>query len=186
MSPSPPPVIAALVAGFLGSALLVAMTALPAAAPQESAPFLQRLTLGTRVFGAHRELHSLLAMNLVVAASTAVVVVNTVLLGREQSDVALMFAAYGTGSMITALATPRVLEHTTDRRLMLTGTAVVPLGLLVGTGFLASPPHRWAWTALCATWFVLGAANSTVLTSSARLIRRNTADVQGPATFAAQ
>ncbi|GAB79465.1 Predicted arabinose efflux permease, MFS family [Austwickia chelonae] len=179
------------VVGFLGSALLVTLTRLPAATPQEAAPFRQRITLGSRALLAHRELRSLLAMNLVVAAATAMVIVNTVLLvrghlGREQSDVALMFAAYGTGSMVTALAAPRLLERITDRQLMLTGTATAPAGLLVGAALLAGTPHRWTWIAVCTTWFVLGAANSTVLTSSARLIRRHTPPARRPAAFAAQ
>lgn len=179
------------VVGFLGSALLVTATRFPAIAPHPPAPFLARLTLGTRIFLRRRELRSLLAMNLVVATSTAMVIVNTVVLvrghlDRDQSDMALLLAAYGAGSMLTALLVPRVLERISDLRLMLTGAFVVPLGLAAGAAVILAPHTAWAWIALFGVWFVLGAANSTILTSSARLIRRNSATPQRPAVFAAQ
>lgn len=179
------------VVGFLGSALLVTATRFPAITPHPPAPFLARLTLGTRIFLRQKELRSLLAMNLVVATSTAMVIVNTVVLvrghlGRDQSDMALMLAAYGAGSMVTALLVPRVLERISDQRLMLAGAFVVPLGLAVGMAVILAPHAVWAWIALGGVWFLLGAANSTILTSSARLIRRNSTTPQRPAVFAAQ
>ena len=44
------------------------------------------------------------------------VIVNTVVivrayLGRDQGDLALLLAAYGAGSMLVALAVPRLLDH---------------------------------------------------------------------------
>ena len=97
--------------GFIGSAALVIATKFPKIAPAEPAPFFERLTSGVRVFWRTPELRSLLAMNLVVATSTAMVIVNTVvlvqgLLGRPQTDVALLLAAYGAGSMVVALGLP--------------------------------------------------------------------------------
>ena len=113
------------VVGFIGSAVLVIATRFPAIRPSAPAPFFERLTRGARVFLRTAELRSLLAMNLVVATSTAMVIVNTVALvqgdlGRPQSDVALLLAAYGAGSMIIALVLPRVLDRLPDRREILT------------------------------------------------------------------
>src|SRR5690606_10279988 len=85
--------------GFFGSALLVVATRFPLLPPLEPARFVDRLTRGARVFWRTPELRSLLAMNLVVATATAMVIVNTVVLvqaelGRPQVDVALLLAAY--------------------------------------------------------------------------------------------
>ncbi|TFI49080.1 MFS transporter, partial [Micrococcus endophyticus] len=96
------------VIGFLVSAALVALARFPAIQAPEPAPFLDRLTRGTRAYWARLELRGLLGVNLVVATTTAMVIVNTVVLvqadlGRPQQDVALLLAAYGGGSMVVAL-----------------------------------------------------------------------------------
>ncbi len=105
--------------GFVGSALLVLSTAFPKMVIAPPAPFVERLTRGARVFLRTPELRSLLALNLVVATSTAMVVVNTVVLvqgelGRPQADVALLLAAYGAGSMLVALGLPKLLDRWPD------------------------------------------------------------------------
>ena len=93
------------VVGFLASAALVSITAFPLSEAPEPAPFMNRLTRGARAFWASNELRGLLALNLVVATTTAMVIVNTVVLvqgdlGRPESDVPLLLAAYGGGSMV--------------------------------------------------------------------------------------
>src|SRR5699024_9224266 len=102
------------VVGFLGSTLLVILTVFPKMVLVTPSPFVERLTRGTKVFWRSRELRSLLAMNLTVAASTAWVIVNTVVLvqgdlNRSQADVALLLGAYGGGSMVV-----RSEEHTSE------------------------------------------------------------------------
>ncbi|MFJ4225717.1 MFS transporter [Microbacterium sp. NPDC089695] len=179
------------VIGFIGSAILVIATRFPTLRPSEPAPFLRRLTRGARVFLATRELRSLLAMNMVVAASTAMVIVNTVVLvqgelARPQSDVALLLAAYGAGSMVIALALPRILDHLPDRRVMLSGAAALPLGLAATSALTAGPAGDATWPLLLATWLLLGAATSLILTPSARLLRRASDEGNRPAVFAAQ
>lgn len=72
------------VAGFVGSALLVMSTPLPALPPPErSEPLVVRILCGTKVMGARPVLRGLLAMNLAVAAATALVLVNTVVYVRD-------------------------------------------------------------------------------------------------------
>lgn len=124
------------VGGFLFSALMVAITVLPkvpdASGPQ--APLWHRTTLGARIFWRNRRLRSLLALNLVVAAPTALVLVNTVVyvrdvLHRPDTDLALALACFGVGSMLVALSAPRVLDRFGDRAVMLTGAAVIPVVL---------------------------------------------------------
>lgn len=177
--------------GFACSAILVLATRFPQLPAAASSGFLERLTRGIRVFARTPELRGLLSMNLVVAAGTAMVIVNSVVLvqgvlGRPDSDVAILLAAYGAGSMIVALGLPPVLDRLTDRPVMLVGTLLVPVGLLAAGGLIALPPSPGSWAALLVLWAVLGAATSLILTPSARLLRRASDDSTRSAVFAAQ
>jgi MFS family permease len=177
--------------GFAGSAILVLATAFPKPAAVEPAPFVDRLTRGARVFLRTPELRSLLAMNLVVASSTAMVIVNTVVLvqgdlGRPQTDVALLLAAYGAGSMAVALVLPGLLDRWPDRPFMLAGATTLPAGLAAAALLLALPAGPVTWAALLVLWLLFGAATSLILTPSARLLQRSSDDTNRPAVFAAQ
>ncbi len=178
------------VLGFVASALLVSATRLPAATPTPPTPFLARLTTGIRVFWRTRDLRALLALNLAVAAGTSLVIVNSVVfvqaqLGRPQSDLAVLLACYGAGSMLVALALPRVLEHVSDRRVMFTGAGLVAVGLLAAA-VTFSTSDQLGWMLALAVWGLLGAATSLVLTPSSRLLRRASTSGGRPAVFAAQ
>ena len=177
--------------GFVGSALLVLATSLPSRAPATAAPFLDRLTRGARIFWRVRELRSLLFLNLVVATSTAMVIVNTVVLvqgrlERPQTDVAILLAAYGGGSMVVALCLPKVLDRSPDRTVMLTGAAILPVGLVAVAVITAMDTGTPQWIALIGAWAVLGAATALVSTPSSRLLRRASDGADRPAVFAAQ
>lgn len=177
--------------GFLASAILVIASRFPNIGAPEPAPFLDRLTRGARVFWATPELRGLMGLNLVVATTTAMVIVNTVVLvqgelERPQVDVALLLGAYGLGSMAIALGIPRLLDRLPDRRVMLTGGVALPILLLGVVGTIAGMEGTPQWIALLALWALLGAATSTILTPSARLLRRNSTEQNRPAVFAAQ
>lgn len=186
--------------GFLGSAVLVLAATLPGARPHHVAPFVERLTSGVGVFRRTPELRALAALNLGIAAATAMVLVNTVVLVQQQFsrpavDVAVALACYGLGSMIVALSAPRLIARFLDRRVMLFGSAVLPVGLVLAAGIaaladpLAGSPLSHspaAWAAALGIWFLLGAATSLILTPSARLLRRASTTANGPAVFAAQ
>lgn len=177
--------------GFLVSAFLVMASRFPHIETPPPARFVYRLTRGARAFWVSTELRGLMGLNLVVATTTAMVIVNTVVLvqgelGRPQPDVALMLAAYGGGSMLIALGMPKLLEALPDRRVMLTGGIALPVLLLAGTGVIAWMEDTPQWGTLLLVWMLLGAATSTVLTPSARLLRRNSAEQNRPAVFAAQ
>ena len=179
------------VIGFLVSAVLVTASRFPRLDPPPSAPFVDRLTQGVRSFWASPELRGLMGLNLVVATTTAMVIVNTVVLvqaqlGRHQTDVALLLGAYGGGSMIVALGMPRLLGSLPDRRVMIIGAAALPLLLLLAAGSILWLSGLPQWIALLTLWALLGAATSTVLTPSARLLRRNSSEQSRPALFAAQ
>ena len=183
--------------GFVGSAALVLAATLPGATPRPTTPFIERLTGGTGVFRRTPELRALAALNLGVAAATAMVLVNTVVLvqgrlDRPAVDVAIALACYGLGSMIVAVAAPRLVERFLDRRVMLFGSALLPAGLVLSavvaavSGSPGSPDSPAIWAAALGVWFLLGAATSLILTPSARLLRRASSDATRPAVFAAQ
>jgi len=177
--------------GFVGSAILVLSTTFPAMRQAAPTPFAERLTRGARVFRRTPALLSLLAMNLVVASATAMVIVNTVVLvqgdlGRPQTDVALLLAAYGAGSMIVALALPAVLDALPDRAVMLGGAGALPIGLIAVAVATSLPASTASWVALLTIWLYLGAATALILTPSSRLLRRASNDTNRPAVFTAQ
>ncbi|MBT2442582.1 MFS transporter [Streptomyces sp. ISL-36] len=179
-------------AGFLASAALVASVLLPSPAPAaRTGGLLTKASFGTRLFLATPRLRALLALELVVAAAGAMVLVNTVVLvrdvlGRPAGDVPLAFGAYGAGSMAVALSLPRILDRAGDRASMLPAaflaTGVLAL-LLVG---LEAGPGPWSWPALLAAWCAAGAASAAVLTPGGRLLRRSAASADLPAAFAAR
>src|SRR4051812_13034421 len=92
-------------AGFLVSLTLVLGTAIPRQpGVAATAPLLGRILAGTRIMLHSKDLRSLLAMNIAVAAATGLVVVNSVVYARElldggNAEVALLLACYGAGSM---------------------------------------------------------------------------------------
>jgi len=170
--------------GFLASAALVVSVLLPSPKPAEPRGIYGRTTRGIRLYLATPRLRGLLALNLAVAAAGSMVIVNTVVfvqarLGLGQREAAWALAAFGAGSMLAALALPRVLDRVRDRRVMLAGAVVLAAGLLAG---LAGP----GFGALLALWLVLGIGYSAVGTPTGRLLRRSAHPEDRPALFAAQ
>lgn len=176
-------------AGFLVSLILVLGTAIPRRPSADaSAPVLARISSGTRIMLRSNELRSLLAMNVVVAAATGLVVVNTVvyvrgLLGGGNADVALLLACYGAGSMALALVIPGLLGRIADRSVMLGGAGLAAAGLIATAVVLMTGAA--GWPALSALWTVLGAATSMVNTPAGRLLRRHAGQYR-TAVFTAQ
>lgn len=181
------------VLGFVASGLLVLTTGVPALPPPDrTQPLRTRITAGAREMVARPVLRGLLAMNLVVAAATALVLVNTVvyvrdLLGGSNTGVAVALGCYGAGSMLVALTLPTMLRRIPDRTVMLTGCTVVPVGLTVVAAILvADPTPALGWVALATTWVVLGAGTSLINTPSARLLRYQSRPSTRTALFTAQ
>lgn len=179
------------VAGFVVSAALVAITAIPRQKPQtEQRPFVERLTRGTRIYLATPRLRGLLSLNLAAAAVGAFILVNTVVVVRSSfgaSEVYLAYAmaAFGAGSMLAALALPRLLETVSDRTVMiraaflLTGVTLAHAAYLLMAGLTG-------WTTFLILWVVSGLLYSAILTPSGRLLRRSAHAKDRPSIFAAQ
>ncbi|WP_426987747.1 MFS transporter [Pseudarthrobacter sp. Y6] len=177
------------VAGFMFSAALVVTTRLPAtpAARQEGSVW-RRTTLGARIFMKTPELRGLLALNLAVAAATALVLVNTVVYARDlfagsNADVAIALSCYGAGSMAVALSAPGALDRLGDRSLMMSGAALLGIGL-AGTFVLLATAGPWLM--LLGLWVALGAGTSMISTPSARLLRRSASESTRTYIFTAQ
>lgn len=178
--------------GFVVSALLVMQVRLPSpdVAGKRDAPFIQRLTRGSRIYLATPRLRGLLALNLTVACASAVVLVLSVVVARSvyggaERDLAVVLGAFGAGSMTVALSLPRALDRISDRPVML-GAAWLAVGLMTGFGLVASLFGWPSWGMLLSVWFLLGAALAAVMTPSGRLLRRSAGSGDRPAIFAAQ
>ncbi|MEW2914630.1 MFS transporter [Leisingera sp. JC11] len=176
-------------AGFAASALLLLSIALPSPEPKAPRPVWDRTTRGIRNYLRTPRLRGLLALNWVVSAMAAMVLVNTVVLvragmGQGESAVALALACFGGGSMLSAMLLPRLLERLPDRSVMLAGGALGSAAL----GLLALTSLAWplGFARLAIAWFVIGLGYSAVLTPSGRLLARSAHAADRPAIFAAQ
>jgi len=173
------------VVGFLSSAALVVSVKLPQ--PLQSSvrrSIYEKTTRGMRIFLKTPRLRGLLALNLAVAAASAMIIVNTVVLvqakfGLTQRSTAIALAVFGLGSMIAALVLPRLLDKISDRTPMLIGTAMLVAGLGAGIFILS-------YTTLIAIWLFIGVGYSLAQTPSGRLLRRSSNANDRPALFAAQ
>ena len=184
--------------GFAASALLVLTSALPrrlgltspggSTAPTQS--FGARATAGVALFWRTASLRPVLALNLVVAAAGALVLVQTVPIVRSElslspTSVALFLALNGAGSMTGALALPRLLRTVSERRVMLTSAALLVLATTVSAVALTAPgPGTGALVA--ATWLLIGLGWAGVETPVGRLLRRSVSSEDLTAAFAGQ
>ena len=177
------------VVGFAASALLVVSVLLPSPKPAEPRGIFERTTRGARVYLATPRLRGLLALNLAAASAGAMVLVISVvlvrgMLGLAESALAWTMLAFGAGSMLAALALPRLLDRLPDRPVMLGGAAPMVatlLGLAAAIFWLGLD-----WSVLLGAWLLVGLGYSAVLTPSGRLLRRSAHAADRPALFAAQ
>ncbi len=170
--------------GFIASAALVVSVILPSPKPAEPRGIYDRTTRGIWIYLATPRLRGLLAVTFAVAAASAMVIVNTVVLvqstfGLDQRATALALAAFGGGSMVAALILPRLLESLPDRTAMLAGAGTLTIGLFMGSML----PNFYL---LLPLWFAIGLGYALAQTPSGRLLRRSSNAEDRPALFAAQ
>jgi MFS family permease len=171
--------------GFACSALLVLFSRLPAR-PEDDGPamtFWQRLPAGAKVFARTPTLRFLILTNIVVAAGTAIVLVNSVVYARGvfglgDQALALALACYGIGSLVVALNIPWLVGKLGVISTMITGATVITAGLIAAVIVTAVATASGAgWFVLLGTWVLLGMGTSLVNTPSSRLL----ADASTPA-----
>ena len=177
------------VLGFIASALLVLSVTLPGAPRAREKGVWTRITHGSRIYLSTPRLRALLALSFALAAAGAMVIVNTIVLVRQdlnlpEEAVALTLGAFGAGSMAAALGLPRLLKKLSDRSVMIAGAA----GMALTLAALAAASAVWGirWDALLISWFLIGIGFSATLTPSGRLLRRSGHREDRPALFAAQ
>ena len=180
------------VIGFIVSAALVLSVALPLAKGRVQAESAwTRTTRGIRTYLATPRLRGLLALNLVVAAAGAMVIVNTVvvvrsLLGLSDAATAVAFAAFGAGSMVAALAMPQLLGKVGDRVVMVRAAFAMPVLLFAFAPMVATFSTSALWPSLLVIWALIGLSSSAVQVPTGRLLRRSAHEEDRPAIFAAQ
>lgn len=172
---------------FLLSAVLVLGTTLPGV-PRDNhgseASQSMRFMQGLSIYLLTPRLQSLLALNLSVAATGAMVLVNSIALvqsqlGRGEGGLALVMMCLGVGSMITAFFLPSLLRYWPEGALMRIGVGLSSSALLAGTLLPLELPT------VGALWFIVGLGNSAVQTAGSRLLRRSALPQQWPDVFAA-
>lgn len=163
--------------GFAASAVLVLATTIPVEQREDaSTTFWQRLPVGAKVFAATPSLRFLATTNVVVAAGTALVLVNSVVyaksvFGLDDGALAIMLGAYGAGSLAAALSIPGLVDRMGVHRTMLAGVITVLAGLTAAiAATLAAVTDGAGWPVLLITWAVLGVGTSLINTPSARLL----------------
>jgi len=178
---------------FAISAILVMTTIMPhrKAAVRSAENVWRKTTRGMRIYLKTPRLLGLLAITLAAAAGSAMVIINTVVIVKSmsgnQQEIAYALAAYGAGSMLTALLLPRILGQFSDRTVMLAGATAMSAALLaLGLVAAGEPSNRLPWPPLILGWIVMGSAYALCVTPGGRLLRRSSADDDRPALFAAQ
>ncbi|SFB56833.1 Predicted arabinose efflux permease, MFS family [Amycolatopsis marina] len=177
--------------GFVLSAVLVLTTTIPNALNAAHRKAWDRIIAGTRIYRATPRLRGLMGLNLVVASVGAVVMVNTFnyvldTLGRSDTDVAVLFAANGLGTIVVALSLPRVLDRIPERRVMISGGIVLLVGLAAVITLSTVSAAGARWPIALVVWAVIGTGTGLVLTPVGRVLRRSSAPSDRPAIFAAQ
>jgi MFS family permease len=170
--------------GFVLSALFVLSVKLPNPNETKSRKVLDRMTRGARIYLATPRLRGLLALNLSVAGSVAMVLVNTVVIvqsmyGLSDRETAFAFAAFGGGSMVAAFGLSRLLDRFGERATMIGGAGLI----MICTPLTALLP---SYEMMLGLWFVIGFGFSVAQTPSGRLLARSANAEDRPAIYAAQ
>lgn len=174
-------------AGFAGSAMLVLTAGLVIEPRRDDTTLWSRATEGMRLYAHRPALRALIALDVAVAAATALVLVNTVVAIQQDLELgatplAITLGAYGVGSMLVALTVPAIVRRVSDRIVMLIGAVAAPIALVIAA-VATSRPGPWALILMA--WLLIGASISAILTPSGRIVNRNAAPAERSGAFAA-
>lgn len=171
---------------FVISASLLLSVSLPKAAPAErSQGVWHNIRYGLRGYLLTPRLRALLGLHLSIAATGAMVIINTVshvqgTLGLSEQVTVWMMAVSGAGAMLAARLTPWLLEnHCNDRQLMLWSGSLLAVCLfptsLLEVGLLS----------MGIIWFFIGLGSAFILTASGRILTHSCQTADRSAYFAA-
>ncbi len=140
-----------------------------AAASERTGGVWQHVSFGIISYLKTPRLRGVLALNLALSAAGAMIIVNTVVyvrhvLSMSESAVPTLMAAAGVGSMVAAFMLPKMLDHFSNRSVMLTGGVLFSVALFAG---LSGP----GYVGLFPIWFLIGGATSMVLIPTGRVVR---------------
>ncbi len=171
---------------FLVSAYLIYRARVPAMVIGERLGGIwHNIAFGIKAYLLTPRLRGLLALYLVVSATGAIVIVNTVAyvqgeLGLTEQATVWAMAVSGLGAILAARTTPYLLEnYFSDRRLVLLAGFMMLFCLL--PMILAKPGIQL----LSAMWGGIGFAASVVMTTSGRLVTRSCRKADRSAFFSA-
>ena len=170
---------------FLASAALIVRTAVPARRQRdEEGRDWKQTTIGLTLFRRRPALRGIAALNATVALAGSMVIVNTVVfvkefLGGSDVEMSLTLAASGAGATVAAILVPGILERLPERRVLIGGACLLPIGL--GLGYLVE-----GVTQLAAVWVLLGVGLSLVQTPIGRVLTGIATPEERPSLFAAQ
>ena len=171
-------------AAFLVSAFLVWRADLPRHTTRRAGGFLRKALRGPRLFLAEPQFRAILALDVVMALASAMVMVNTVVIIQGMFDLdveaaATAFFVFGAGSVAGALVVSASLSKVPERLVMLGGGALITLALL--TGAIADKLPT-----LALIWAALGVGVALALTPASWVIRRVALPDDLQTLFAAQ
>lgn len=95
-----------------------------------------------------------------------------------------MLAASGTGTLVTALLLPRVLDRTAERTVMTAGSVVLVVSAGAAAALAVAGVFTWMLTA--AVWALVGAGMAMIVTPTGKVLRRSVEPAGIPEVFAAQ
>jgi MFS family permease len=175
--------------GFGASAVLVVSTRIPNALPSAHAHAWDRVLSGMSLFAVSPRLRGILAFNVVAAASGAIVVVSTInyvrdVLDGSEADVAWTLAASGGGTLVAALALPRVIDRFADRAVMSGGAAALVVGAAAAVTLSAAGIRSLVATGV--VWVLIGGGLAMINTPIGRVLRQAVSPEALPQVFAAQ
>jgi MFS family permease len=173
---------------FLISAVLVMRAHVPPLALDNvTDPLKRKLTQGFQIYAKTPRLRGVFALYFLVAFAGALVIVNSVVLVREQlslgeSELAFAMAAFGSGSLIAAFLVPKLTQRWGDRRVMFAGALILLAGVLTTAIIFGG----LSYTLLLMIWPFLGLGYSFVQTPAGRVFKRSANEEDLPKLLAAQ
>ena len=171
---------------FLFSALLISVTKFPEidAKKMEFTPIWKKAIGGIVLFLRNRNLLAILSLNMVIATSGAMILVNSVtiiqgIFGLSESKLVLAMLYYGIGAALSAMIVFIISAISNYKLIMLAGAFLTSL-ISLGSSFIQS------YEALLISWACFGFLSSLILVPMGQILREETDIKDRTVIFGAQ